>query len=192
MWWCGAWVSVISFTLELPFFWFFSLPFSVFVLLLAHIIDVIQFILQKLEIPSSVFRSVVRVWVWVVWHTTVRQRENEGGEKGERTQTSVCVYVCDLGIDSSENWARIHLIWLFMESELRSQQTALNHDYIGLEFIVSANFFFLLSNHVPLIFFTFITSMHINSTSATVLPFRFNVYHVVGISFGGMGKECER
>lgn len=34
---------------------------------------------------------------------------------------AVCVAYVFCSIDCSENWAQIHLIWLFMESELRSQ-----------------------------------------------------------------------
>lgn len=74
-----------------------------------------------------------------------------------------------------------------MENELRSRQTTLNHDKIGLEFIVSVIFRSFFSHwlavvvvcvviagagdgggaaaaHIHRRIFTFIASMHINST----------------------------
>lgn len=82
------------------------------------------FIFEKLEIPRNSSR--------------ITCRSTRAGDEWMRA----CV--CDLGFGLSQNWVRIHLIWLFMASELRSQQTALNHDYIGLEFIVSAMLFLFI------------------------------------------------
>lgn len=91
-----------SFTF-LPFFYIsFSLPFSVFVLLQVHIVDVIQFILQKLENPKLYSVLFFRIAYGYMTHQPVSE------SKDERMKTinewlGVCECLCDLGIDSSEN-----------------------------------------------------------------------------------------
>lgn len=132
----------------------FSLPFSVFVLLQVHIVDVIQFILQKLENPKlySVLCSVrIRVCVWV-YDTPTSQRVKRR-EDGDYKRVVGCLWV---------------LVWFGHRFEWKLSTDSFNLAIYGKWTTIPTNRveswlyrpriyrqrnFFFLPNHVPPIFY---------------------------------------